>query len=67
VTTDQLTLVYSTYTQDQLLQLHNQLTQDLEEYGDYNNYFSSLNYYHIKRINVINYLLKRKGEKNNVR
>jgi hypothetical protein len=60
---DQLMLSYSTYTQDQLLQLHNQLTEDLEEYGDYNNYFSSLNYYYIKRINIINYLLKRKGEK----
>ena len=65
MTVNELTLLYSTYTADKLLQLHNQLTAELEEYGDYNNYFSSLNYYYIKRINIINYLLKRKGDKQN--
>ena len=67
MTIDQLKLVYSTYTPDQLLQLHNKLTEELEEYGDPINYFSDLNYYYVKRLNVINYLLKGKGEKNNVR
>jgi hypothetical protein len=63
MTIGQITMEYINYSQDQLLQLHNQLTQELEENGDPINYFSSLNYYYIKRINVINYLLKRKEVK----